>query len=532
MSLKRLPPSSSFPVDTRPPPVDQIALKYARKWFGDGPVDKAIGSKHRAVASNEAIMDNIRGFDRRYAPRITDPVWESILQRVYEEIKPNELIIPYTTGGALKDPDFPMKKSPGLPWKLEGYGTKGDVCAIPENINKIKEPWYKVGRGYHTSMPDCMVYYRSHICDTEENKIRAVWGYPLEVFTEEARFVYPFLQHLKTTPEDYPIAYGLEMINGGMAYLEEAWQQTRAKFAIMLDWSSFDQSIPPWLIRDAFSILERCFDFSHVLASDGKIFPVDPDKTHRRWKRLISYFINTPFRMPTGERFLKSGGVPSGSGFTNLIDSIVNILVVRYITYHNLGELPLHDMALGDDSVVYTNGHPSLERMSELAQEWFGMTINMRKSYVTRCARNIQFLGYYNEYGMPFRDVQFLIASWIFPERFQTPDPAFTAIRGLGQLWSTMNSTAAVFWHYAVSDIISDYNLPSNWIEDIREKYPNVLKFLSLYGITKISLPEIDARASVFEVTPRIKPLRYPKRRDLDIRSCYQRGRDVVPLRD
>jgi hypothetical protein len=133
---------------------------------------------------------------------------------------------------------------------------------------------------------------------------------------------------------DAPIAYGIEMATGGMAYINDMCQSHIGKKYIMTDYRQFDKTPPAWLIRDAFSIVFDSLDLKHVEDSEGEVWPVNEVRTQRRIKKLVSYFINTPIRLASGERFRKRGGVPSGSTFTNIIDTIINCIVTRFVHYH------------------------------------------------------------------------------------------------------------------------------------------------------------------------------------------------------
>lgn len=134
--------------------------------------------------------------------------------------------------------------------------------------------------------------------------------------------MYPYLDWTKSGAQDVPVAYGIEMATGGMGYVDEMWSNASpSSTAVMLDWSKFDKSIPAWLIRDTFRIMELCFDFSKVRDSEGKVWSVKAEQSQRRWNKIINYFVNAPFRLQNGDRYRKDSGVPSGSGFTNLIDS-------------------------------------------------------------------------------------------------------------------------------------------------------------------------------------------------------------------
>jgi hypothetical protein len=56
------------------------------------------------------------------------------IQSVQEDLHCDEKLNPYTIRAVARLSEFPKAKSPGLPWKLRGYKSKGDVVAEPDNV--------------------------------------------------------------------------------------------------------------------------------------------------------------------------------------------------------------------------------------------------------------------------------------------------------------------------------------------------------------------------------------------------------------
>jgi len=80
-----------------------------------------------------------------------------------------------------------------------------------------------------------------------------------------------------------------------------------------LDYSSYDQSVPAWVISMAFDYIKE-------------FFPNDPEaKKELSW--IAQNFIHTRIVLPTGELVQKHRGVPSGSRFTALVDSLCNFFM-------------------------------------------------------------------------------------------------------------------------------------------------------------------------------------------------------------
>jgi hypothetical protein len=111
---------------------------------------------------------------------------------------------------------------------------------------------------------------------------------------------------------------------------------------------------------------------------------------------MINYLINTPFCLPSGKRFIEAGEVPFGRGFTNLIDTVCNVIAARYMLIHTIGELPKYEMYMGNDSLIITEKTKDLKNMAKFAKTTFGMDINASKSYWTRNRNNLYFIGFHN----------------------------------------------------------------------------------------------------------------------------------------
>jgi hypothetical protein len=283
-------------------------------------------------------------------------------------------------------------------------------------------------------------------------------------------------------------------------------------------------SVPPWLIRDAFKIVFDSFDLNKVKSSDGKVWNVKPVRSMRRVKTLIKYFINTPVRLPSGERFRKQGGVPSGSMFTNIIDSIVNTIVMRYCVYHTTGHFPKAEMYLGDDSFIVTNGITNVEDFASLAEEKFGMTVNREKSYLTTNPNNVQYLGYFNRRSLPYKGHGYLVASFIYPER-EVKSNEIRVARAVGQMWSTLHSGMAYKWHVMIQDMLQEYKVRMEDVTEHIRTHPSYFRYLRMLGIPlkEIGLPEMEENG-VLSVDPRTVPKRPFRKKTWNIEKLWEQA--------
>ncbi len=85
-----------------------------------------------------------------------------------------------------------------------------------------------------------------------------------------------------------------------------------------IDFSTSDASVQNWLIDHGFKVLRKNIQFPDPMAE-------------RTFWYSWEFFKNTPVVMPDRNMWLVRGGVPSGSHFTLMIDSIVNHVMITWI---------------------------------------------------------------------------------------------------------------------------------------------------------------------------------------------------------
>lgn len=441
-SFRPLPMGEGFAFNYQPSRLDRNALYALNRTFDPVKVGEVRTKFHRAHINIDDLREDLKQYSKPRAPCVRDDVYRLVYESVDRDIFGSSMITPLTHGAVASHPNLPLQKSPGIALKKRGYKTKGEALADPQVLKEIRQLWYDIERqSDRVVLPDVACYARAQICPRDKNKVRATWGYPLEVYLTEGQYFYPILNAMKEKARP-TVAYGLEIGTGGMQYIQEMLNHHHHKNYVVGDWSKFDKFVPAWLIRDAFKMVFRHIKQDVVRDSEGKEWPVNPAKTKRRWEKMVNYFINTPVQLSSGERFMKHGGVPSGSCFTNVIDGVVNALVTRYLIFNMTGALPLDDLYLGDDSIVITEEPMDMSLFAEKAEEWFSFTYNVDKSYQTRNPQNVHFLGYYNLTGVPYKPVDTTIASAVYPERM--PQDKFeTAVRLVGQAYSCFEPTDA-----------------------------------------------------------------------------------------
>lgn len=281
------------------------------------------------------------------------------------------------------------QKSSGLP----DLTSKGD--AFMRDLGRAQ----RVAAGAKAPDP-CIAFFRVQHGE-KGPKTRLVWGYPQSVFLLEAMFAPQLIEHFLSR-RDVPMAFG--MFKSQVSARMQAIRNSGVRYA--MDFSGFDSTIPASLIDFAFSVLKTHF---HPLTEDEE----------RIWYQVVRYFIHTPIMMPDATVWVKHHGVPSGSYFTQLIDSIVNFCAVNY-AFLKAGGTPIPDdkiLVLGDDSLVGQSKEFSLKELSSNFSQ-LGLNLSVEKTEITYQGKgDPHFLGHVWRRGYPDRDESDIAKRMCFPEK-------------------------------------------------------------------------------------------------------------------
>jgi hypothetical protein len=203
--------------------------------------------------------------------------------------------------------------------------------------------------------------------------------------------------------------------------------ETRFKYVYSLDFSKFDSTIPARMIDDAFRVAR-----THLELDEQEMAV---------WRKYVNDFIHSRIIAPDGNVYQKHKGVPSGSAFTSVIDSIVNLILVSYMWEKVTGHSLPHDrvLVMGDDVIVGSNARLSKSQLASAASD-LGFVLSVEKTTITDTSDESQkydinhthFLGYWWQHSQPNRPEFELIQRMIYPERHRKRERHEWVVRLLG----------------------------------------------------------------------------------------------------
>lgn len=240
--------------------------------------------------------------------------------------------------------------------------------------------------------PPCVGFHR-----TQVNKTRLVWGYPMSMTLLEGVFAQPAYDRLVHSSVN-EIAIGLSSLAISANVNAFSWCENQ----LCIDWSNFDATIPSRLINMAFNII-------------GSWFPSLDKRQRALFEMVRNYYVTAPILMPDGFIYYgKRSGTPSGSWFTNLINSIIHVFLIHYLS-HRTGMFVQKLMVLGDDAVIGVPHYPRLQRLESEAGK-LGMGLNKSKQRISTLGKP-HFLGHFYHDTVPHRPIEESIHRLVAPER-------------------------------------------------------------------------------------------------------------------
>jgi hypothetical protein len=261
-----------------------------------------------------------------------------------------------------------------------------------------------------------------------------------------------------------PFVWGLRGHEQG-AIISEI--ESRFRYVYSLDFSKFDSTVPARMIDDAFRVVRTHLDLD--------------DKELDLWRRYVNDFIHSRIIAPDGHVYQKHRGVPSGSAFTSIIDSVVNLILVSYMWEKLTGHSLNHDrvLVMGDDVIIGSNTRLDLGQLASAASD-LGFVLSVEKSTITDTSRaesafdvnHTHFLGHWWVHSQPHRPTKELLQRMVYPERHKKRVPgehlvrlaayAMTCREGRGLLTSVFPHQDVIQSYMRLADALRNYG----WSED------------------------------------------------------------------
>lgn len=231
----------------------------------------------------------------------------------------------------------------------------------------------------------CVRGFRIQIRETLGNlyrKVRLMYPYPGFIILIEDTFIIPFVAHFIATPTFYIIGLNGEQIG---KRLKSALGKTNK--ICSLDISAYDQSLVNeaiimafWIIRSQLRLTKEqsiCFD------------------------NMVKYFctsimVSKAKKGKTFKAFIRHHGVPSGSGFTNMIDTLAHAIVFEYL---EPGILKNESTLICGDDNIFDSKNVNVEKLFKGYKESFNLTVDKSKTDFYTSPLKVKFLGFiYNNY--------------------------------------------------------------------------------------------------------------------------------------
>ncbi|BDB16242.1 RNA-dependent RNA polymerase [Aspergillus creber partitivirus 1] len=370
----------------------------------------------RDPCTPERVMQHMSLFDRWWKRKPNDILMKRAAALVKELFSPvgKVDVIDFNYAGWHEIlPHLDMTSSPGLPLRRE-YTTQGECLGHIYEKTKRLNHFAKFLPPGAVRAPPCMIGLRPGLIRRDELdtkvKARGVWAYPAEVKVIEARFAVPLMKRFSEVFGKTPYPTGRNMTKALPMLIDHLLND--GKHGLVTDVSKLDTCIGPDYIKWAFALMKDMF-FMGFTESSAK-------RNECVWDFLEYYHTRTPVLLPSGQLIRKAGGVPSGSGFTQLVDTFVTVLITCYglleqgISEH---EIKGRIFVVGDDMATAVDSTFDIERFTRILST-LGFEINPTKVMFSDRAIELKFLGYSKLGGGVFRPDTELIQTAYFPERF------------------------------------------------------------------------------------------------------------------
>lgn len=407
--------------------VDPFVLSTLEESLGIDVV-KEFGDYTRSYYTLEGHYFNLWKYDLPKFHKPLDPRMDEAIDMARKAFRLPRKVKSYRWGDLSSVPFIP---SSSAGWGFRGK--KGDpgnhALAISRAVLSLN--WWledeAAGISTFRYHPD-LAWTRTQLGTVEDPKIRNVWGKSFDNIILEGITAYPLIEAYRTSNSPMPL--GINYFKKLPTIINQTlYDGITYHTGVGLDIKSFDASCHEWLINIAFDILEDNIEFTDLMGYES-------------FRYTRNFFIHTPIVMPDGRMWLKHTGVPSGSYYTQMIDSIINLIINYYAQICHHGQT-FNTHVLGDDSlfgVPIDLGIPSIDDyIPHFAR--LGFTVHPDKSIIATRSDQLSFLGHCARGTRVDRETAGMMRLALYPEHpVNGPAHSINRIKGImldsaGQSW-------------------------------------------------------------------------------------------------
>lgn len=410
--------------------VDPFIEEGFKAVMAAGHLTKLLGWS-RSYYTLEGHLETLLKFRKVIKPEPSDDFWTATKRESFEYFSNLPKVVPFSAaleahqfdevkyhqstsaGYGYNDPlsPYPTQKGP-----LNGVNhTRAKKIAskiVHQCMSKFTEGIFD---SFIESIPDDstpdIAFTRTQLVELPNIKVRNVFGECFHYVLLEGLFAQPLIERFMAIDTFYFI--GHDPVKGVPDIINSL--PDRDQYFLTVDWSAFDASVQPYEIEHAFDLMESILTFPDI-------------QTKLIFKYVKRLFIKRKIISPDGRVYMRYSGVPSGSFFTHIVDSIVNWTRIRYLFHKNRlthGLLKTH----GDDALaeLFNPDEDSLKSMVEDAS-LLGWYIKTEKSQLFKDRSQIIFLGRSSRHGHNYRDPDRCMRLMYYPE-YPVTDPQISIAR-------------------------------------------------------------------------------------------------------
>jgi len=244
----------------------------------------------------------------------------------------------------------------------------------------------------------------------EKHKVRNVWGQAFHYILLEGICASPLMDMF--AKENSFFFVGQDPMTAVPALIYDIKRE--CEYLGTTDWSEFDASAQDYEIRTAFNLLQ-----------DKIIFPNDDARRAFAFTREL--FIHKKLAAPNGRFYAIHTGVPSGSYYTMMIDSIINAIRICYLHRLQTNDRPKRLYTQGDDALFGTDYFINKETLESQA-DVHGWTLTAKKTEFTSNPEMVEFLQRRVSGGIAVREIPRLMKLAVLTE-YPVTDPQISAFR-------------------------------------------------------------------------------------------------------